>query len=64
MEGLVSANQLIVLCVIADDQFRLLVGRVLRNAGFVVIQAVTCTAAMQSAQNGAPNIGILDVNLF
>jgi DNA-binding response OmpR family regulator len=51
------------LCVVAENQFRSLVGRVLRNAGFVVIEAATCAAAKQLVQNSSPDFVVLDVNL-
>lgn len=58
-----SNNKRTVLCVDDNDQLRPLLGVVLRNMGYTVIEAATCAEAKQTVQQTRPSLVILDVDL-
>lgn len=52
-----------VLCVDDDDGIRPLLGIMLRNAGYTVLEAASCAVARRTMATHAPAFAILDVDL-
>ena len=58
-----SNKQRTVMCVDDNEQLRPLLGIILKNAGYEVIEAASCEAAKRTVQTIKPSLVILDVDL-